>query len=49
MMHLGDRAQYRIVGEPVQPLAASPADPTLEDGYVWLMRDRRQSGVEGPA
>jgi ABC-type multidrug transport system ATPase subunit len=49
MMHLGDRAQYRVVGEPVQPLAATPADPTLEDGYVWLMRERRQSGVEVPA
>jgi ABC-type multidrug transport system ATPase subunit len=33
--------QYRIVGEPATSLAAAPAEPTLEDGYVWLMRDYR--------
>jgi len=33
--------QYRIVGEPATGLAAAPAEPTLEDGYVWLMRDYR--------
>ncbi len=49
MMHLGNRTQYRVVGEPAHPMAASPAEPTLEDGYVWLMREHRQSGVEALA
>jgi ABC-type multidrug transport system ATPase subunit len=33
--------QYRIVGEPSAGMAAVPAEPSLEDGYVWLMRDFR--------
>ena len=32
---------HRIVGQPANGLAASPVDPSLEDGYVWLMRDLR--------
>lgn len=35
------RIQYRIVGEPAPGMAAVPAEPSLEDGYVWLMRDFR--------
>ena len=33
----------RCVGEPPRGglLATESAEPTLEDGYVWLMRDRR--------
>jgi len=34
--------RYRVLGEPApgggEPL---PAEPTLEDGYIWLMRQRR--------
>jgi ABC-2 type transport system ATP-binding protein len=34
--------QYRCVGEPPPGrVAAESAEPTLEDGYVWLMRDQR--------
>jgi ABC-type multidrug transport system ATPase subunit len=33
--------QYRIVGDPAPGMAAVQAEPGLEDGYVWLMRDFR--------
>lgn len=35
-LHLGSKVRYRLVGEP--PPGAEPAEPSLEDGYVWLMR-----------
>ncbi|MGZ3603049.1 MAG: ABC transporter ATP-binding protein [Ktedonobacterales bacterium] len=37
----GTSVQYRVVGEPTSALRALPVDPSLEDGYVWLMRERR--------
>lgn len=40
-LHLGTSVQYRIVGEPSPLIGALPADPSLEDGYVWLMREQR--------
>jgi ABC-type multidrug transport system ATPase subunit len=36
-----DSAQYRVVGEGTPPGDAQPAEPGLEDAYVWLMRDAR--------
>jgi ABC-type multidrug transport system ATPase subunit len=38
--------QYRLVGDEqaiqqVTGATATPADPGLEDGYVWLMREQR--------
>lgn len=39
-LHLGDSVQYRVVGEPSANLNAKPASPSLEDGYVWLMREQ---------
>lgn len=30
--------QYRVVGRPAAPHRAAPAEPALEDGYIWLMR-----------
>ncbi|HEV2472942.1 MAG TPA: ABC transporter ATP-binding protein [Ktedonobacteraceae bacterium] len=44
-LHMGDSVQYRLVGaldEPEQ-YDASPAEPSLEDSYVWLMRAQRTS------
>lgn len=42
MLHLADGVQYRLVGENVSEYPdAVPAAPSLEDGYVWLMK---QSG-----
>jgi ABC-2 type transport system ATP-binding protein len=36
-MHTGIAMQSRIVGTPPANLSAIPAEPGLEDGYVWLM------------
>jgi ABC-2 type transport system ATP-binding protein len=33
--------QYRVVGDPEARYNATPVDPTLEDGYMWLMRESR--------
>jgi ABC-type multidrug transport system ATPase subunit len=40
-LHLGNGVQYRVIGEPHPSLGATPTEPSLEDGYVWLMRERR--------
>jgi ABC-2 type transport system ATP-binding protein len=40
-LHLGNAVQYRVVGTPAASAHAAPAEPSLEDGYVALMRDRR--------
>ncbi len=41
MLHLAEGTQYRVVGEQTLGMAAAPAQPTLEDGYIWLMRSSR--------
>jgi ABC-type multidrug transport system ATPase subunit len=48
-LHLGHGVQYRVIGEPRGGQGAVPAEPSLEDGYVWLMRERRlpQAAVSG--
>lgn len=39
MLHLAEGTQYRLVGEHVDGYPdAAPAQPGLEDGYVWLMK-----------
>jgi ABC-type multidrug transport system ATPase subunit len=40
-MHLGPSVQYRVVGDAAPNSEAQPADPSLEDSYVWLMREKR--------
>ncbi len=40
-LHLGDTVQYRVIGDGASHRGAVPADPSLEDSYVWLMRERR--------
>ncbi len=40
------RIQYRIVGSAaIAPEPATAAEPSLEDGYVWLMREQHASSV----
>jgi ABC-2 type transport system ATP-binding protein len=39
-VYVDTRVQYRIVGAPVTAMQATPAEPRLEDGYIWLMRDQ---------
>lgn len=34
--------QYRVLGTPSAYPDAAPAEPTLEDGYMWLMHTDRQ-------
>jgi ABC-type multidrug transport system ATPase subunit len=39
MLHLSDGVQYRLVGtSAASHSSAEPARPSLEDGYVWLMK-----------
>lgn len=40
-LHLDDAVHYRVVGAPSPTLKPEPTEPSLEDGYVWLMRARR--------
>lgn len=45
MLHLSDGIQYRLVGPSAEGHpTAEPARPSLEDGYVWLMK----GAPEGP-
>ncbi len=40
-LQLADGVQYRVVGPSVEAYpGAQPAQPSLEDGYVWLMQGR---------
>lgn len=40
-LHLETSVQYRVVGDPPPHLRAARTAPSLEDGYVWLMRESR--------
>ncbi len=37
-LQLHDGVQYRVLGEPQSHYEAKPIEPSLEDGYIWLMR-----------
>jgi ABC-2 type transport system ATP-binding protein len=37
-LNMGSSVQYRVVGEHSARAGAIPAEPNLEDSYVWLMR-----------
>jgi ABC-2 type transport system ATP-binding protein len=44
MLHLAEGTQYRLVGEDVgRHPEAQPAQPSLEDGYIWLMKSTGQA------
>jgi ABC-2 type transport system ATP-binding protein len=49
-LHMGDSVQYRVVGELDKPGAdgVAPTEPSLEDSYVWLMREQRALAAERP-
>jgi len=40
-LQLQDAVQYRVLGEPAGQ-AAMPVEPSLEDGYMWLMKNNEQ-------
>lgn len=35
--------RYRVLGEPNRAPNAEPAEPNLEDGYMWLMQQTKQA------
>jgi hypothetical protein len=35
--------QYRVLGEPGGRYEAVPVEPSLEDGYIWLMQQSRDT------
>ncbi|MBM3791289.1 MAG: hypothetical protein FJW35_13215 [Acidobacteria bacterium] len=44
MLHLAEGIQYRLVGDRLPDTeGARAAAPSLEDGYVWLMKSAGQS------
>lgn len=42
-MNMGTTMQYRIVGGYPTRGEAVPVEPSLEDGYVWLMHEQQVS------
>jgi ABC-2 type transport system ATP-binding protein len=39
-LQLQEGTQYRVLGKPEPQANATPLEPSLEDGYMWLMKDR---------
>jgi ABC-type multidrug transport system ATPase subunit len=45
-LQLAGGVQYRVLGDPNGKYSATPAEPTLEDGYMWLMRTAKGAEAE---
>lgn len=45
-MNMGTTIEYRVVGELTSTANATPTEPSLEDSYVWLMRERRSLALD---
>ncbi len=43
-MQLENSIQYRVVGNPPLTSKAVSVEPSLEDGYIWLMQQSRMQG-----
>ena len=41
MRQLDAGVEYRVLGDPSGQYDATPIEPSLEDGYIWLMRQRQ--------
>jgi ABC-type multidrug transport system ATPase subunit len=41
-LQLQDGVQYRVLGAPKAQYAAQSVEPSLEDGYIWLMQQSRE-------
>jgi hypothetical protein len=39
-LQLQEGTQYRVLGAPAVHHHARPLEPSLEDGYMWLMREK---------
>ena len=46
-VHLQDTIQYRVLGTPDAHYAAIPAEPGLEDGYIWMMSHAKHEPLRG--
>jgi ABC-type multidrug transport system ATPase subunit len=44
-LNTGTSMHYRVVGELSLRAGATPVEPSLEDGYVWLMQEQRTSNL----
>jgi ABC-2 type transport system ATP-binding protein len=44
-LNTGDAVHYRVIGDLLQHPEIMPAEPTLEDSYVWLMHARDIAAV----
>ncbi len=40
-LQMQDGMQYRVLGQPGASWEAVPVEPSLEDGYIWLMKQSR--------
>ena len=45
-LNTGNSMQYRIVGELSSRTGATPVEPSLEDGYVWLMQGQHTANPQ---
>jgi ABC-type multidrug transport system ATPase subunit len=41
-LQMQNGVQYRVLGEPDKQHHAIPVEPSLEDGYIWLMQQARR-------
>ena len=39
-LQLEDGVQFRVLGDASAHRTAVPVEPSLEDGYIWLMQQR---------
>jgi len=44
-VQIQDGVQYRVIGTPGDATRAVPVEPSLEDGYIWLMQQSRLEQV----
>jgi ABC-2 type transport system ATP-binding protein len=42
-MHIKDGIQYRVIGTPHPTAVTISAEPSLEDGYLWLMQEKQNA------
>lgn len=45
-LQMASGVQYRVVGDPEPHYRAAPIEPSLEDGYMWLMQSAGESPRE---
>jgi len=46
-LQVGAGVQYRVLGNPASRYAPTPVEPSLEDGYIWLMQSTLQKSGFG--